>query len=355
MAMTYSVLFISHQLAAVCIGTAYIVSVWVIEEGLHARWLMAAGLAAGCAPLVDYQAAFAGVPLAAYLIYKLVGRRDNRQWKHLAMAVAGSLPPILLLLAYHWTAFGSPLRTGYDASEAFAHIHQRGFLGLDAFRFEALFGSTFAPDNGLFVFSPFLLLAIPGWVLLARRKQWWHFGITLSVAFIYLAFISSLVPPFWRGGWQMGPRYITAVLPFLMVPIAVAVSAAETKWVLRSLVVGMIAAAIVIYTLSCAQFPHFPEKFHNPLYELTFRLIGDGLAPPNAGWFIGLRGFASLVPYLLLVGGLIVWIAVPSREHRRSGIAGLVVAAALIASYSLFGGGGEVADQAYEFVRSTYP
>ena len=38
-----------------------------------------------------------------------------------------------------------------------------------------------APDNGLFVLCPVLLLSIPGFYVLARRKQYWHLAISLSV------------------------------------------------------------------------------------------------------------------------------------------------------------------------------
>ncbi len=352
MALTYSTLFIAHQLAAVCIVSAYIVSTWVLEEGLDRRWLWAVGFLAGCAPLVDYQAAFAGVPLAAYLIYHL-GVKDRSQWKGLAFAIGGSIVPIALLLYYHSAAFGGAFRTGYDASESFAHFHQQGFLGMDQLRLEAFTGSTIAADNGLLLFCPMLLLAIPGWVIMAKRKRWWHFGITLSVAVIYLAFISSI--NFWRGGWQLGPRYITAMLPFLMVPIAVCVSWAERRWAYRGIAIGLMGVGVVVYALSNAIFPHYPEKFANPLYELVFRLVGDGHAAYNAGWLIGLEGFVSLVPYFALVGGLAVWCAAPSREHKRSALLGLAITSAIVLSYALFPGGGAPADKAYTWVTTVMP
>src|SRR6185312_2214368 len=95
MAMTYSILFIAHQLSAVCIGTAWIVCVWVIEDGLDARWMVAAGFAAGAAVLVDYQAALAGVPIAAYVIARAPARV-----RVIALAAAGAAVPIAILLAY---------------------------------------------------------------------------------------------------------------------------------------------------------------------------------------------------------------------------------------------------------------
>ncbi len=345
MAMPYSLLFHAHQLSAVCIGTAFILIVWVVEDERDQRWLLAAGFAAGCAPLVDYQAAFAGVPIAVYLLWKLL-RRSPRRWLGVGLAVLGALPPILFLLYYHDAAFGSPFRTGYAASKTFDFYHQVGFLGIEAVRAERFVGSIFAPDNGLLFFCPMLALALPGWYLLARRRQWWPFAITLSVAVIYVLFISSIT--FWRGGWQVGPRYITAMLPFLMVPVAVAAHAAEDRWYLRAVAVGLVLVGIVVYALTCAEYPHFPEYFGNPLYEVTFRLLGDGHASYNAGYALGLRGFASLLPYLMLLAVVVVWIAAPARTRWRSAAAGMALAALIIAAYSLADGGGKRADAGYQ-------
>jgi hypothetical protein len=352
MAMSYSVLFIAHQLSAVCIATAYIVIVQVVEDGRDPRWLLAAGAAAGAAPLVDYQAAFAGVPLAVYLCWKLLAAPPRRVLGVL-YAAAGAAVPIAILLFYHWQAFGSPFKTGYDFSQTFAHFHQQGFLGMTELRWEAFVGSTVAPDNGLFFFSPMLLLAVPGWFVMARRGQRAHVAITLSVAVIYLLFISSI--NFWRGGWQMGPRYVTAMLPFLMVPVSAALGAASQRWHARGAAVALVIVGMVIYGLSCALFPHFPEKFANPLYELVLRLIGDDLAPYSLGWLLGLRGVLSLVPYLAVLAGVIVYVTCPARAYWKSALLGLAGAALILVAYSAAPGGGPAAVRAYEWVKTTFP
>ena len=345
MAMTYSILFIAHQLAAICIATAYILAVKVCEDDADERWLAGAGFMAGMAPLVDYQAAFAGVPVAAYLLYKLLAR-PPRRWRGLLYAVGGSIAPIAALLWYHARAFGSPFRTGYHATETFAHFHQEGFLGMTGPSWEALVGSMVAPDNGLILFCPLLLLAVPGWLILYRRRQFWALGITLAVAAFYIYFVSSLT--FWRGGWQLGPRYITAMLPFAMVAVAVGASAAEQRPWTRALAVAALAVSVVVYAVSNAVFPHFPDRFANPLYEVTFRLLGEGHAPYNLGWTVGLRGIASLIPYFALLAVVVGRVAIPSRDKLGSGLAGLALAAIVIAAYSLFPGAGPEAELAYQ-------
>lgn len=334
MAMPYSILYHSHQLAAVFIATAFILAVWVCEDRRDPRLMWLAGLCAGCAPLTDYQAAFAGVPIAVYVAWRCA--RRLRSWRPIAYAAGAAAAPIALLLYYHHACFGSPFRTGYDASETFAHHHQKGFLGMDELRLEALAGSTLSPEHGLVFLCPLVLAALAGWWLLYRDRQWWVLAITVSIAVMYLAFQSSI--NFWRAGWSLGPRYITALLPFLWVPIAVAAAAADRNrqyWPLRALVVGLAVVGVVVYALSCAEYPHFPEKFDNPLYEVTLQLIADGRAPYNLGFAVGLTGFASLLPYLLVLAAVVVWLAVPDRSRVLSGGTGIIVAASILALYSL--------------------
>jgi hypothetical protein len=342
MALTYSVLFIAHQLSAVAIGAAWILTVRVVDDRRDARWMLAAGLCAGAAPLIDYQAAFAGVPLLIWAVWRMRG--DPRWPRLVGYAVVGAAPPIAALLLYHDAAFGSPWRTGYAASETFAHFHQKGFLGMDQLRAEAFWGSTFSADNGLFTLAPVLLLAVPGWWLLWRQQgQRGHAALTLAIAVMYLLFISSL--NFWRGGWQMGPRSITVMLPFWLPAIAAAIAWAHPRPWARAAVIGLIGVGVVVYAASVAEYPHWPERFENPLYEVTFRLIGDGHAPWNAGWLLGLRGAASLVPYALIVAALWTWAVLPSRRTWPSALAGTAIAAAIVIAYGALPRG-DAADQA---------
>lgn len=354
MAMVYSVLFIAHQLSAVCIGGAWILAVGVVEGERRDRWMLAAGFLAGAAPLVDYQALFAAVPVAVWVAARfLLARRGGRA---VLWAVAGAALPIAVLLAYHAACFGSPWKTGYDASETFAFHHQHGFLGLDKLRWVAFTGSTIASDNGLVLFCPMLLLALPGWWLMFRRGHAGHAAVSLTVAAIYLLFISAL--NFWRGGWQFGPRYITVMLPFLLPPIATTLASIDTRRWLRAIPWAMVAIGVAIYSIGVATFPHFPEKFRNPLYEVSFRLLGDGLVAPNLLGALGL-GPWSIAPWFAAIAAIWICAALPRgtrRDRTRWLDAGLAVAiaTAVILAYGSFRGGGRVADEAYtRFVRPT--
>jgi hypothetical protein len=351
MALTYSVLFISHQLSAVCAATAWLIAAEVIDDPRRsARWMLAAGLAAGLAPLCDYQGLFALVPVAVWATIGLV--RARRGVAPFGWAALGAVAPIAILLVYHDVCFGSPLTTGYAASTHFAMYHQRGFLGMDELSWAAFVGSTVSGDNGLVVFCPALLLAIPGWLLLARGRRLDVALLSAAVTVIYLLFISSIV--FWRGGWQLGPRYITAMLPFLLPAIGAALAWAWPRRWWRALALGVAGVGIVVYAGSASGFPHVPEKFGNPLWEVTLRLWSAGLAGPNLGRALGLPMVASLIVYAALIAA--VWLPVLLDDEVRSrrawawAAAALAVTVLIVVAYRGFAGGGPKADAAYRGV-----
>lgn len=308
MAMSYSQLFIAHQLSAVCVASAWIIALEACNGSRTTPAFFAAGLLAGCAPLVDYQAAFALVPLGVHVLFALrrgmVRRIPNGgMLRPIVLLAIGAAIPIAILLAYHTACFGSPLRTGYDASKTFAVYHQEGFLGITKLRAAAFWGTTVLPHFGLFSLSPWLLLVFPGFVALWRRGMR-DVAITCAVTLVvYILFITSI--NFWRGGWSVGPRYITVALPFLLPPIAAQLEEWRARLVPMTIAVALIFVGIAIYTLATATFPYWPEVFENPFHELTLRLLGDGLVAPNAGTWVGLPALVSLVPLALIIGALL--------------------------------------------------
>ncbi|HUS27013.1 MAG TPA: hypothetical protein VMZ53_00835 [Kofleriaceae bacterium] len=329
MAMTYALLYYSHQLSAVCIGSAWILGLDVANGRRRVAWMAAVGFLAGASVLVDYQAAFAGVPLLVYLIVRMWQRDASQILPALGIAAATAAIPIALLLAYHDVCFGGPLRTGYDASTTFAHFHKQGFLGISKLRGEAFWGSLVKADNGLLVLSPWLLIAIPGGIYLWRRGERGHVLAVIAIVVIYVAFISSIA--MWRGGWGVGPRYITVMLPFLLPLVATALEKWRTQDLLFGAVSGTIVAAVAIYSLSSVTFPYWPDSLKNPLYEVTFRLLHDNAVAPNLGSALGIRGVAGIVPYLLCVFGLLAYTLYRAGNVRVLAVAAAVGLAILVA------------------------
>lgn len=349
MAMTYSILFFSHQLAAVCVGAAWILAVEVSERKRGVLAMGAAGALAGCALLVDYQAVFAAVPVAALVVVRIVKWPRMDSLRVLGAAAVGAAIPIAILLAYHAAAFGSPWRTGYDASTTWASFHQQGFLGITKLRGEAFWGSMVSADNGLITLAPWLLIAIPGAVTLAKKGERAIVIVSTAVVVIYLLFISSI--NFWRGGWGVGPRYITAMLPFVLPLVAAQLQAWRTRPLVLGAAAGTIVVGVVVYGLTTLTFPYWPDSLKNPLVEVTFRMLGDNLVAPNLGSALGVTGIAGALPYLALVFGLLGY-----ALHRAATLRGMLIAfaigAAIILGVSQLPRSGAAGDRVYGNVRT---
>jgi hypothetical protein len=347
LAMTFSILFFSHQLAAICVATAWILAIDVAERRRRPEAMAIAGFLVGAGLLCDYQAVFAALPIAIYVAVKL--RPGAALGRAIAAAVIGAAPPIALLLIYHAACFGSPWRTGYDASTTYAFFHQRGYLGMTELRWEAFWGSLIRPDNGLIALSPWWLLAIPGCVTLWRRGDRATPVMAAAMVAIYIPFVSSL--NFWRGGWGVGPRYITAMLPFLLPAVAAQLDAWKARPVRFGLAAGLIGVGVAIYVLSSATFPYWPDTIRHPLYDVTFRMLGENLTAPSLGTALGIHGIAGIAPYLAVALG-----AFCAAVWRVAGARGVAIAAAvtsaILAGYGLLPRGEPRADAAYRSVRA---
>lgn len=330
MAFVYGTLLFAHQLAASLIGAAFIF-VFLYSRTRTGRWaLLWAGLCAGGAVLVDYQAAFVGPPLFVYLLYKA-----RPTLRSAVLFCLGAAVPLAVLLFYHWVCFDSPFSTGYEhlSNPIFAQWTKRGFLGLDAFMPGRWVKRHFSPDEGLFYYSPFLLLALPGLVLMARRYTLRAEALFCGfVLLFFYYFIGALVL---ISGWDVGPRYVIVALPFYLVPVAVLFRYAAERglWVIGP--AGLAVLSIGIYLAVGAVFPHFPDNFSDPLFDVTWRFGAAGYLPYNLGWKVGLRGIASVLPYVGVAAALVIAILLGlERGWRRYAV---TLGALLLAGTILFG------------------
>ena len=89
----------------------------------------------------------------------------------------------------------------------------------------------------------------------------------------------------------------------------------------------------------------------HPLYDVTFRLLGENLVAPSLGSLVGVAGIAGIVPYLALgfgAPGLVIW-----RLTGPRGLAvAVAVAAAILLAYGWVPHGDPRADAAYRSVRA---
>jgi hypothetical protein len=338
----YGSLFVGHALAAAAAFGAFILldppdepeAAGGGREGAGGVRMLAAGVLAGLAVMFEYQAALVSAALAVY-----AGVRYRRRPWAVATFIAGTLPPAVGLGAYHTALFGRPWRLplGYVENPVFAATaHRAGFHGLSLPHLEAFPAFLLSPSYGLFAFSPVLLLGVAAVAALfargrrgARREAVLVTAVCL-VMFTFLAGMSN-----WRAGWCVGPRYIATVAPFLMLPMLKLWPRARTddRWWLTALAVGLLIPSVVLNVVSGALYPHYPETFDNPVFDLAFPLIGEGYAPYGLGWLLHLPGRWALAPVGLIVAAALALVASGQDPRPRRMAAHLAVGVAVAGAF----------------------
>jgi hypothetical protein len=354
-ALPYGMLFMSHALAAVTAGGSFVAAVTLARGQTHRPKLTGwvCGLLAGLAVMMDYQTVIASVAVAAYLLAKGIQRLRN-----LAMLALGAAPAALALAAYHKVCFGSPLST--PLSSATDTVTRRGFLGLVGPSKESFAAVILEPSNGLIVLMPWTLLALVGIVAVAasriRRLTAGAEMITCVVVVAgYLMMMGSLVPSFARSGWCVGPRYMTAALPFLAWMACAGFSVLRPYLVGRVVALAVVLVSIGIFVPAATTFPHWPEFLMNPIHELVYPLLKHGYAVHSAGTAVGLRGLPSLLPLYLGVLALFVWLtALSPRATLLHTALGAALAVGVLTAYQKFPETGPYRVQAWRYVVSIW-
>lgn len=354
-ALVYAILFFSHQVAAVFAGTAFGCAVAVVRR--RARHpedaALGTGFFAGLAVMMDYQAALASIVVGLYLF--ICGQRRVR---NTILMTAGALPPAAALGMYHLICFGSPFKTGYSYS--FDLVTRQGAMGAIGPNAEAAWSTLFLPANGIFVLMPWIVLALVGAVSIARN---WELrrraGAEALVAFIifaaYVLYLCSLAPYMARGGWCVGPRYLTVSLPFVGWLAAAGFAVADRRWLTSVLAQALVVASAVVFVAAIVTYPHWPEPLANPLYELVFPLLHKGYSVHSAGTALGLPGIWAVIPLFVVALAILVFLLArgPRRSWTRTALA-CVLGGAIILGHRSFPLSGDYAKRAWGFVMSTW-
>jgi hypothetical protein len=184
-----------------------------------------------------------------------------RQWRPILLFLLPGLFFGLLTLGYNWLLFDHPL-----------HFPQRYWIqgNPQVVLFELpnpgkLVDMLFLPWKGLFFYSPYLLLSLPGLRLIYRNlpaERRIRESVLLLIAgsfLVYFLFLFFNVG--WSGGADFGFRYIVVVLPFLAIPAA--------AW-LDKRPPGPLAWLLIIWSVAVCSFgaltdPEVPTTVPNPL------------------------------------------------------------------------------------------
>jgi hypothetical protein len=149
---------------------------------------------------------------AAVVLYGLWP--ENRR-ADLGRAAATIAPFVLIAataLAYNQARFGAIWRTGYESyglSLAF-HRSVAGFL-------TGLVGLLADPTRGLIWFVPAFVISV---LMFLRFARFARAEASLCLGLFAIAWIEHAnLFDSWQAGWSWGPRFLMAVLPFLLLPL----------------------------------------------------------------------------------------------------------------------------------------
>ena len=251
--------------------------------------LFGAGLLAGWAAISEYTTA----PIAVVLAVRAVARRPLKTW---LLFGAGGAIPLLLLMSYNASCFGSPwvLSSAREAFGEYAALAGKGLFGFGAPNPRVAWNFLFHPARGLLLFSPFWLWLVPGFL------AWWRdrtgcadclFALAATAGF----FILLTGYPNWAGGWSLGNRYLLPVV-FLA---GLAVARGLVSPVSRGLFAAAVAFSAAAHFLMTAAWPHLPSNLSWPPATGSLWFLERGWIAPN---LLSSLGWVSLVPPALLVG-----------------------------------------------------
>ncbi|MBS2024497.1 MAG: hypothetical protein JST92_19020 [Deltaproteobacteria bacterium] len=322
MSFTFGQMLASHQLASVFLALGALAAFW--PSVLDVRRALLVGVGVSGAVCMEYPSAPAAVIVA---IGFLVVTRPTP--KLLAISLAGTLPFALLLAHFHTVAFGAPWHTPYSTLEnaGFVRDLAPGFMGISAPSFERIWGSLFAPYLGLFHWAPWTCLVLGAMLLLRERRvpstgetSARQRAVAIVCACVVLYFILFQVNhSLWRSGWTVGPRYITPLVPFAAITVALALQRLAPAARLAGLAVlcACAIAAMIATVPSSMVTQGFPFEAYNPLREIVIPLFAHGYAARNPLQALGVPGVWSALPVLyVLLMAVLLCLASPLAEAK---------------------------------------
>lgn len=260
------------------------------------------GIAVALAILGEYMAVFPAAALWIVYARRSYGPALRSAW------IAAVL--LLLLPLTNWLCFGHPMQLGYGLN-SFAWM-DRGFYGVTPIpRLDNLILLLLSPSKGLFFWSPFLALALPGWAELYRRNRMLCIT-TLAAAITVVLAIAATDNA--NGGAAVGPRYLAPIIALLAIPAALGYEIVP-RW-------GgtLVTISILLQAVATAVDPMPTKYILVPLVTHHLPALLRGSVLPNIGTLFGLQPFFGMLP-LLGCSVMLMWAALRGAGRMRKTVA----------------------------------
>lgn len=291
--------FFGHAAASACLFLGFAGAFLLVHTELQPRhevWLgFLTGAVLSWAVVVEFTTMPAVMIIAGYaLIYA-------RRWElsriagRLLSALTGAIVFSIPLLLYNTIAFGSPFLVGYGYVTGFEGMNE-GLFGFTHPKIDVIYRLIFSQYRGILWYAPILISAPVAYYMLWRTVKYRWLAILLGLVPLYYLLMNASYY-YWDGGWSTGPRHLTPMLPFLILPLAILWSRAHSTF--RPILLGLFFLSFEIAFVSAAVDITSPSKFRNPLFEYLIPefIMGNIQATPIVK---SLNAHESLIPIFLV-------------------------------------------------------
>jgi hypothetical protein len=291
------------------------------RDGPPSPWYLGiAGLLVGYAGASEYPLFFVAVVLGLYLL----SRRDSlTPWGVISRAgayVLGGLIGIVPLLLYNHYAFHSWTHLAYSNIPR----QQKGFFGIGVPSLKVMATLLF-DSRGLLTLSPVLGMGAIGTGLLYKRGKRAEALTIAGICVCYVGYNSGYYLPF--GGGFMGPRVLMTMLPFLALPIGIALKRYPGPTIALA---GVSLTTTIVATITHPLIGYETEAI------VWARYLREGFFQPTIASAFGLgRGWGGVWPYFLAAGGAVLLATLATARTRISGPS-LVTGVLVLAAWCIF-------------------
>jgi hypothetical protein len=132
-------------------------------------------------------------------------------------------------------------------------------------------------------------------------------GWVILLSFLGLTFLIGMMNN-WRGGWQVGPRYLVTLIPALAIAALAGLESIHSTFehspigqrMVTTFAVGATITAFLVTGLPSITFPHLPTEYTSPFFEMVVPVLRDGFVPHNAGHLLDIAGRKSMTVFFLV-------------------------------------------------------
>lgn len=310
----YSTVLFSHALSGFLVTlSVYLTLLLADREITHWSYYLLLGLVTGSAVVVEYSNLLVVGVLGIFWLAQSRAIGMRRVLLAIFPWLVGSAIPLLFLAYYNTTNFGNPWTVSYAYA---VNYPWAGSFGT-TFNFPLLpglrallwwgegggwCGGPPCVNQGIFLLSPVLILAVPGLFLYWRRRPAW-FWLTTGLFLVYLLLFARHHT---SHGFTADGRYLAPFLTLLVPPLGFTLD-----WLLspHRRPLFRAAAALVVYGLfflSLAnQIGHIGTSYH---YTLDLSRLQTPLAAPSNWAYLAetILPNAANLPLLIAPAALIL-------------------------------------------------